>query len=47
MNAEPKNLQNYHLTMDEFRRQGRMLVDWIADYYERIESFTVLAETAS
>ena len=29
---------------DEFRKFGRMAVDWIADYYEKIESFPVLSQ---
>jgi aromatic-L-amino-acid decarboxylase len=36
--------QSYHMTPDEFRRHGRAMVDWIADYYERIESFPVLSQ---
>jgi aromatic-L-amino-acid decarboxylase len=32
------------MTPDEFRRHGRAVVDWIADYYERIESFPVLSQ---
>ena len=36
--------KNYHMTPDEFRRYGREVVDWIADYYERIESFPVLSQ---
>lgn len=28
-----------HMTPDEFRRYGCEVVDWIVDYYERIESF--------
>ncbi len=35
---------SYHMTPDEFRRYGRAVVDWIADYYERIESFPVLSQ---
>lgn len=35
---------SYHMTPAEFRRLGRQVVDWIADYYERIESFPVLAQ---
>jgi len=31
------------MTPDEFRRYGKELVDWIADYHERIESFPVLS----
>ncbi len=38
---EPKT---FHMTPDEFRRHGRAVVDWIADYYERIESFPVLSQ---
>jgi aromatic-L-amino-acid/L-tryptophan decarboxylase len=37
---------NFHMTPDEFRRQGRALVDWIADYYERVETLPVLAQVA-
>ncbi|MCB0040004.1 MAG: aspartate aminotransferase family protein, partial [Caldilinea sp.] len=32
------------MTPDEFRRYGREVVDWIADYYERIESYPVLSQ---
>jgi aromatic-L-amino-acid/L-tryptophan decarboxylase len=32
------------MTPDEFRRHGHAVVDWVADYYERIESFPVLAQ---
>jgi len=35
--------KSYHMTPDEFRRYGRAVVDWIADYYERIESLPVLS----
>jgi len=34
----------YHMTPEEFRRYGKELVDWIADYQERIESFPVLSQ---
>ncbi len=34
---------SYHMTPDEFRRNGRAVVDWIADYYERVEQFPVLS----
>jgi len=36
--------KNYHMTSDEFRRHGRALIDWIADYYEQVESLPVLAQ---
>jgi aromatic-L-amino-acid decarboxylase len=32
------------MTPDEFRRYGRAVVDWIADYYERIESLPVQSQ---
>src|SRR6201992_842547 len=35
-----------HMTPDEFRAYGRQVVDWIADYYERIETFPVLSPAA-
>jgi aromatic-L-amino-acid decarboxylase len=31
------------MTPDEFRHYGRAVVDWIADYYEQIESLPVLS----
>jgi aromatic-L-amino-acid decarboxylase len=34
------------MTPDEFRRHGHAVIDWIADYYERIESFPVLSQVA-
>jgi aromatic-L-amino-acid decarboxylase len=33
----------FHMTPDDFRRHGHAVVDWIADYYTRIESFPVLS----
>jgi aromatic-L-amino-acid decarboxylase len=35
--------KTFHMTPEEFRRCGRAVVDWIADYYEHIESFPVLS----
>ena len=35
---------SYHMTTGEFRRHGKALIDWIADYYERIEEFAVLSQ---
>ena len=34
---------SFHMSPEEFRRQGHAVVDWIADYYRRIESFPVLS----
>ena len=36
--------KNYHMSVDDFRRYGRAVVDWIADYYERLESLPVLSQ---
>ena len=35
--------KTFHMTPEEFRRHGHTVVDWIADYYARIESFPVLS----
>jgi len=29
---------------DEFRKQGKQLIDWIADYYENVERYPVLSQ---
>jgi aromatic-L-amino-acid decarboxylase len=39
-----KNTDSFHMTSEEFRRYGRAVIDWIADYYERVESFPVLSQ---
>lgn len=39
MNTE----KNYHMSGEDFRRYGRLVVDWVADYYERIEDLPVLS----
>jgi aromatic-L-amino-acid/L-tryptophan decarboxylase len=36
--------KTYHMSTADFRRYGKALVDWIADYHERIESFPVLSQ---
>jgi aromatic-L-amino-acid decarboxylase len=36
--------ESYHMTPDEFRRHGYAVVDWIAEYYKRVESFPVLSQ---
>jgi aromatic-L-amino-acid decarboxylase len=38
-----KEGEGYHMTPEEFRKYGRAVVDWIADYYEKIESLPVLS----
>ena len=36
--------KSFHMTPDEFRRCGHAVVDWIADYQSRVESFPVLSK---
>ena len=36
--------KSYHMTPEQFRQHGRAVVDWIADYYERIETLPVLSQ---
>ena len=40
--GDPKT--TFHMTPDEFRRHGKAMIDWIADYFERVESFPVLSQ---
>ncbi len=35
---------SFHMTPEEFRRNGHALIDWIADYHSRVESFPVLSQ---
>ena len=35
--------KSFHMSPEEFRRQGHAVVDWIADYRARIESYPVLS----
>ncbi len=34
------------MTAEEFRRHGHAVIDWIADYHQRLESFPVLSQVA-
>jgi aromatic-L-amino-acid/L-tryptophan decarboxylase len=36
--------KSFHMTPDEFRRYGHAVIDWIADYHSRIESFPVRSQ---
>ena len=38
------NEKSFHMTPEEFRRNGHAVIDWIADYHSRIESFPVLSQ---
>jgi aromatic-L-amino-acid decarboxylase len=35
--------RSFHMTAEDFRRHGRAVVDWIADYWQRVESLPVLS----
>ena len=35
---------SHHMTPQEFRRRGREVVDWIADYMEQVEQHPVLSQ---
>ncbi len=35
-----------HMTPEEFRRQGRAVVDWVADYFERVAAYPALSRAA-
>jgi aromatic-L-amino-acid/L-tryptophan decarboxylase len=36
--------KSFHMTPEEFRRYGHAVIDWIADYQSRVESFPVLSQ---
>jgi len=36
--------KSYHMTPEQFRENGRAMVDWIAKYYEEIETLPVLSQ---
>ena len=36
-----KNNTTFHMDIDDFRKYGKLMVDFIADYYENIETFPV------
>ncbi len=35
--------KSYHMSPEEFRRHGREVIDWIADYHENVERYPVLS----
>lgn len=43
---DTKTPRSHHMSPEEFRKQGYAVVDWIADYYKRVESFPVLSQVA-
>src|SRR5207244_11540770 len=36
----------FHISPQQFREEAKRLVDWIADYYEQIEKYPVMAQVA-
>jgi len=44
MAADADKGKSFHMGPDEFREHGYEVVDWIANYYKRIESFPVLSQ---
>jgi len=46
MTRTQKRKASYHMTPDEFRRHGKSVVDWIADYYEKIEALPVVSRVS-
>ena len=36
--------KTYHMTPEQFRTYGRTVVDWIANYHERVETLPVLSQ---
>src|SRR5579884_1592388 len=39
----PDPSRHHHMTIEDFQRHGRQVIDWIADYHRRVESFPVLS----
>jgi len=40
------NKHSIHMTIDEFKNNAYMVIDWIADYYKNVDSFPVLSQAA-
>ncbi|MCG6185951.1 pyridoxal-dependent decarboxylase [Maribellus maritimus] len=38
------NQKNYHMSPEQFREEGKKVIDWIADYYENVEKYPVLSQ---
>ncbi|MCP3964793.1 MAG: aspartate aminotransferase family protein [Lentisphaerae bacterium] len=41
-----KEEKNYHMDVEAFRKHGKQVIDWLADYYESIEDYPVLSQVA-
>ena len=40
------DVKNYHMTPEEFKRNGYQVIDWIADYMTHVENHPVLSRTS-
>ena len=38
-NSQPKS--SFHMSPEEFRKHGHQVVDWVADYFNRVESYPI------
>ncbi|MCP3944294.1 MAG: aspartate aminotransferase family protein [Desulfobacteraceae bacterium] len=38
--------KNYHMDIEKFRKHGKQVIDWLADYYENIEDYPVLSQVS-
>ena len=38
------NKTKLHMSTDEFRKAGYKAINWIADYYEKIEDYPVMSQ---
>ena len=46
ISTTPQSATSFHMTADQFRQNGRSVIDWIAGYHENVESFPVLSPVA-
>lgn len=44
--SSPKQKSSFHMDVEEFRKNGYAVIDWIADYYKRIETLPVLSQVS-
>jgi aromatic-L-amino-acid/L-tryptophan decarboxylase len=42
--SDNEKTESFHMSPEEFRRHGHEVIDWIADYHARIESYSVLSQ---
>lgn len=41
-----ENLNGFHMSPEEFRKHGKKVIDWIADYYENVQNYPVLSQVS-